>query len=77
MDVVAEMVEAGEDVAALQAVEPLTFAEWLDRAIGLFTMILNYIMRTPPLRFFAAFGLFWAVVMLSLYLLRVGRTFSR
>lgn len=76
--ILGDAVELAEDAATLQGeIEPLTFLEWLDRSLGLFTMILDYIMDTPPLRFFAAFGVFWVVAMLCLCFLRLGRTLAR
>lgn len=70
--------ELVEDVAELQeAIEPLTFPEWLNRSVNLFFDILLYVLDVPLLRFFAVFSVFLSACYLLAYLLRTGRRLSR
>lgn len=70
--------ELVEDVAELQeAIEPLTFPEWLNRSVDLFFDILLYVLDVPLLRFFAVFSVFLSACYLLAYLLRTGRRLSR
>ena len=78
MDIVEVLEEVGEEAAFLQGeIEPLTFSEWFNGTLGLFVMVLDFIMDTPLLRFFAAFGVLWVCMFLCFRLLRTGRTLAR
>ena len=75
-----DVVEVVEEAAELQSVfEPLVLSldEYLARVLGLFGATLGAVMDTPPLQFFAAFGLMWVALSLTAYLVRSGRSLAK
>ena len=69
--------EVLEDVAGLQSgFEPLilSFGEWLNEVLDLFSDTLGQIMSSPALSFFAAFGVFLVAWWLAMRLISAGKT---
>lgn len=72
--------EVLEDVAELESglesgFEPLilSFGEWLDEVLNLFSDTLGQIMSSPALSFFAAFGVFLVAWWLALRFISAGK----
>ena len=65
-----------DDVATFQPVV-LSGSEWVSAVVDLFADMLSLIMGVEVLAFFAAFGVFLAVLGLAFALMRTGKGLSR